>query len=157
MKLDTPAKSSASPNSPGRGNAVSLASSLESFSSSDGNIYVLQDGHLDVVSPFGSIEHEFELSPPADKLSPLQMAAAGASYLFVFYDHLSTGNPAEDNQYRSMISVVRSQTGEASVVYRMPQTENDFTVSACAASLSDFLFLSSDEQGRLEVVHYLPK
>jgi hypothetical protein len=158
MKLDTPAKSGALPNSPDQRNAVSLASSLEEVSSSDGSIYVLQDGHLDVVSPFGSIEHEFALPAPADKLSPLQMAAAGASYLFVFYGHLPTGDPAEDNnKYRDMITVVRSQTGEVTNVYRMPQAENDFAVSACAASLSDFLFLSSDEQGNLEVVHYLPK
>ena len=158
MKLNTPAKSSASPNSPEHGNAVSLASSLRSFGSSDGNIYVLQDGHLDVVTPFGSIERESELTPPADKLSPLQMAAAGASYLFVFYDHLPTGDPVEDNnKYRGMITVVRSQTGEVTNVYRMPQAENDFAVSACAASLSDFLFLGSDDHNNLQVVHYLPK
>jgi len=41
-------------------------------------------------------------------------------------------------------------------VYRMPQAENDFAVSACAVSLSDFLFLTADTQGYLEVVHYLP-
>jgi hypothetical protein len=38
----------------------------------------------------------------------------------------------------------------------MPQTETDFAVSACAASPNDFVFLGSDEQGNLEVVHYLP-
>jgi hypothetical protein len=157
MKLATPTKSSASTNQSERANAVSLASSLESFSSSDGNIYVLQDGHLDVVSPFGSIEHEFELPPPADKLTPTQMATAGPSHLFVSFDHLSTGGPVEDNdKYRSMLTVVRLQTGEVTINYRMPQAEKDFAVSACAASMSDFLFFGSDDQGRLVVVHYVP-
>jgi hypothetical protein len=162
MKLDAPAKSSASskspdPNSPDHGDAISLASSLYSFSASDGNVYVLQGGRLDVVSPFGSIEHEFDLPPPADKLIPFQMASIGASHLFVRYDHLSTGDLAEDNKYRGIITVVQSQTGEVTFVYRMPQDENDFAVAACAASLSDFLFLGSDDHNNLQVVHYLPK
>lgn len=161
MKLDTRGKSSASPKSPDpnsrdHGGAVSLASSLLSFSASDGNVYVLQGNRLDAVSPFGSIEHEFEVPPPADKLIPFQMAAIGASHLFVRYDHLSTGDLAEDNKYRGTITVLQLLTGEVTLVYRMPQGDNGFAVAACAASLTDFLFLGADEQGRLVVEHYVP-
>jgi hypothetical protein len=46
---------------------VPLASSLHSFSSSDGDIYVFQeDGRLDIVSPDGSVEQEFKLKSPAE-------------------------------------------------------------------------------------------
>ena len=155
MKFDPPKSESESPN---QKNAISLASSVLSVSSADGNIRVLQDGRLQSISPSGAIEHESELLPPADKLSPTQMAAAGASHLFVSYDYLSTGGPVEEtNKYRSMLTVVQMQTGEETLAYRLPQAEKNFSVSACAASLSDFLFIGSDEQGRLAVVHYVPQ
>lgn len=174
MKLDAPAESSGFPDQRGAPpktvqqkavekekhslNAVPLASSLDSFSSPDGNIYVFQgDGRLDIVSPSGSVEHEFKLRPPAEGLSGLQMSAAGPGFLFVFYDHLATGEAGESSRYRGMISVVYPQTGEVTAIYRMPQAETDFSVAACAASPNDFLFLSADEQGFLEVVHYLPR
>jgi hypothetical protein len=84
------------------------------------------------------------------------MAAAGRGFLFVFYDHVATGEPGENSRYSGMISVVYPQSGEVTAIYRVPHTEADFAVSACAASPNDFLFLSSDKQGYLEVVHYLP-
>jgi hypothetical protein len=158
LKIATPAKSGDSPDSaPDNGNAVSLASSIESVGSSDGNIYVLQDGHLDVVSPAGSVEQEFELPSPGKKLVPTQMAAAGSGYVFISYDRLAIVNPAHDpDKSPNMLTVVRTQTGEVTLLYRMPLAKDEFSVPACAASLSDFLFLGADEQGRLAVVHYVP-
>jgi len=172
LKLAAPAESGASPSPRGttpttarkdeaeKGrdstDPITLASSLLSVSSSDGNIYVLQNGRLDVVSALGSVEHEFELRPPAKGLSPLQMAAAGAGFLFVSYGHISTGEPGENAQDRSMITVLYPQTGEVTAIYDAPQAETDLAVSACAVSANDFVFLRSDEQGYLEVVHYVP-
>jgi hypothetical protein len=172
MKLDAPAESSGSRDLRGAPprtvqqkaikeedsiNAVLLASSLNSVSSSDGNIYVFQgDGHLDIVSPVGSIEHEFKLRPPADGLSGVHMAAAGSGFLFVFYDHIATGEPGEYSQRHGMLTVVDPQAGEVAAIYRMPQAETDLAMPACATSLKDFSFLSSDDLGKLEVVHYLP-
>jgi hypothetical protein len=136
---------------------IALASSLLSVSSSDGNIYVLQNANrLDVVSALGSVEHEFEIRPPANGLIPLQMAAAGPGFLSVFYNYVSTGGPEDNAQHRRMITVVYQQTGEVTAIYRMPQAETDFVVPACAASPNDFVFLNSDEQDHLEVVHYVP-
>ncbi len=177
MKPATPAESSASPSPRGAPPAaarqpaaekeaekekdsadpITLASSLLSVSSSDGNIYVLQNvGRLDVVSLSGSVEREFKLKPPANGLSPLQMAAAGPGFLFVSYDHLATGEPGENGKYRSMVTVVDPRSGEVTAIYSMPEAETDFAVSACAASPNDFVFLNSDDQGYLEVVHYAP-
>ncbi len=156
MKLATPAESGDSPAPKASSTPVSLASSLLTVGASD-YIYVLQDAHLDVVSLSGSVDHEYALRSPADKLSATQMASTGGGYLFVVYDHIATGELDESNKYRSMITVIYSQTGEVTNLYRMPQAEPDFVVPACAASLSDFLFLSSDEQNYLEVVHYVPK
>lgn len=173
MRLDTPAESSGSPRLEGAStttpqqnadekeklsrNAIPLASSLHSVSSSDGYIYIFQEsGRLDIVSPVGSVEHEFKLRPPADRLSGVHMAAAGPGFLFIYYDHVATGEPGENSQYPGMISVVYPQSGEVTAIYRLPQTENEFLVPACAASPNDFLFLSADEQGFLEVVHYVP-
>lgn len=136
---------------------VTLASALLSVNSSDGNIYVLQTtGRLDAVSALGSVEHEFQLRPPAKALRPFQMAAAGAGFLFVYYDHLSTGEPEENVQSRSMITVIDSQTGDVTAVYGMPPAETDFGVPACAASPNDFVFLGSDDRGYLELIHYIP-
>ena len=138
-------------------NAVPLAGSLHSSCAFDGNIYVFQeDGLLDVVSPAGSVEHEFKLKPPADGLSGIHMAAAGPGFLFVYYGHVATGEPGENSRYRGAIAVIYPQSGEVTATYRMPQAETDFAVSACAASPKDFFFLSSDDQGDLQVVHYLP-
>lgn len=156
MKLAAPADSSDPSGRNDSNTPVSLASSLLNVSSSD-KIYVLQDVHLDVVSLSGSVEHEFALVPPGDKLSPTQMASAGGGYLFVAYDHFTTGESDEGNKYRSMLTVIDPSEGKVTNIYRMPQDETDFAVPACAASLSDFLFLKSDEQGNLEVVHYVPK
>lgn len=173
MKLGTPAESGGSPGPQGAAptkvqqkaaekekqslNAIPLASSLQSFSSTDGNIYLFQQaGHLDIVSPVGSLDHEFKLSPPADGLSGIQMAAAGPGFLFVSYDHLATGEAGENSKYPGMISVVYPQTGEVTAIYRLPQSETDFSVAACAASPKDFFFLSADKQGYLQVLHYLP-
>jgi hypothetical protein len=69
MKVATSADSSASPSPKDSDSPVSLVSSLLSVSSSDNKIYVLQDAHLDVVSLSGSVDHEYALLPPADKLS----------------------------------------------------------------------------------------
>jgi hypothetical protein len=173
MKLDRPAESSGSPglrgappttaqqkaaeNEKDSTKAIPLASSLHSFSSADGNIYLFQeDGHLDIVSPAGSVEHEFELRPPADGLTGIHMAPAGPGFLFVFYDHVATGEPGENSRYRGMITLVYPQSGEVTAIYRMPPAESDFAVPACAASPKDFFFLSADDQGYLKVVHYLP-
>ncbi len=140
--------------SPEHQDAVSLVSSLLSFSSSDGNIYLLQDSRLVVVSEGGSIEHEFRLAPPNNDLSPIQMAAAGAGYLFAFYDHVATGEPGENTQRRGMITVVSSQTGDVVAIYRLPEAETDFTVAACAVSSNDFVFLGTDSHNYLELVYY---
>ena len=173
MKLNTPAESSGSPDLRGASpktlqqeavakekpsaSAIPLASGLHSVSSSDGNIYVFQEnGQLNIVSPTGSVEHEFKLSPPADGLSGIQMAAAGPGFLFVFYNHVATGEQGENSRYTGMITVVYPQSGEVTANYRMPHAETDFSVPACAASPKDFLFLSADDQGYLEVVHYRP-
>jgi hypothetical protein len=111
---------------------------------------------LDIVSSIGSVEHGFKLSPPADGLSGLQMAAAGPGFLFVFYDHVATGERGDNSQYPGLITVLYPQTGEVTAIYRMPQAETDFSASACAASPKDFFFLSADDQGFLKVIHYLP-
>lgn len=111
---------------------------------------------MDIVSPVGSVEHEFELRPPAGGLTGIHMAPAGPGFLFVFYDHVATGERGDNSQYPGMITVVYPQTGEVTAIYRMPQAETDFAVSACAASLKDLLFLSADDQGYLQVLHYLP-
>lgn len=68
----------------------------------------------------------------------------------------ATGEPGENSRYRGMITVAYPQSGEVTAIYRMPQAETDFAVPACAASPKDFFFLSSDDQGYLRVVHYLP-
>ncbi|MBV9760071.1 MAG: hypothetical protein JO340_05875 [Acidobacteriaceae bacterium] len=109
---------------------------------------------MDVVSPAGSFEREFKLKPPADGLTGIHMAPAGPGFLFVFYDHVATGERGENSRYQSMISLVYPKSGEVTAHYRLPQSETDFGVAACAASPKDFLFLSADEQGYLEVVHY---
>jgi hypothetical protein len=142
---------------PERRDSISLASSLLTFGSPDGNIYVLQSAHLDVVSHGGSIEREIDLVPPSKDLSPIQMAAAGVGYLFAFYDHVSTGTAGESTERRSMITVANLQTGGITATYRMSPVETDFAVAACAVSVNDFVFLSSDQQNNLEVVHYRPK
>jgi hypothetical protein len=139
---------------PGRQDSLSSASSLLTFGSPDGNIYVLQDEHLNVVSQSGSIERKIDLPTPNKDVSPVQMAAAGVGYLFAFYDHISTGSPGETAERRSMIRVANLQTGEVTATYRMVRVESDLTVAACAVSINDFVFLSSDPQNNLEVIHY---
>ncbi len=155
--LATPTESSTAPSSKDSSDLLSLASSLLGVSSPDGNIYLLQKNHLDVVSLSGSIDHDFPLSSPADKLSPTQMAWAGGGNLFISYDHFSTGEPDEGNKYRTMLIVVDPFQGKVINIYRIPSDETDFAVPACAASVSDFLFLSADDHGSLAVVHYVPK
>lgn len=152
-----PMSSKGSSNSPGLNNSVSLASSLITLGSLDGDIYVLQDEHLNVVSHSGSIEREIKLPAPHKDISPIQMAAAGPGYLFAFYDHISTGASGESAERRSMISVANLQTGDITATYRMSQGETDLAVAACAVSISDFVFLSADQQNNLEVVHYRAK
>jgi hypothetical protein len=125
--------------------------------SQDGNIYVLQDEHLRVVSHSGTIEREIDLPAPNKDIAAVQMAAAGVGYLFVFYDHILTGAPGENAERRSMISVANLQTGEITATYRMPQFESNLAAAACGVSINDFVFLSSDQQNNLEVVHYRPK
>lgn len=137
---------------------VALASALHSFTSADGIVYVFQeDGRLDTISPAGSLDHEFLLKPPADGLTGIHMAPAGPGFLFVFYDHLATGEPDENLQSRGVIAVVFPQNDQITAMYRMPKAaETDFSVVGCAASPNDFLFLSSDDQGYLTIVHYVP-
>ena len=107
LQLDTPAKEKHSTNT------IALASSVHSVSSADGNIYVFEeDGRLDIVSPVGSVEHKFDLRPPADGLTGVHFAAADPGFLFVFYTHVATGEPGENSQYPGRISVVYPQSGE---------------------------------------------
>lgn len=162
MRLAPSTESSAPPSAQGsvpaaeRQGAIQLASSLRSVSSPDGNIYILQGDHIYAVSLMGSVEHEWKLMSPGKNLSLLQMASAGAGYLFTSYGHLSTGAPGENTLYRNMITVVNARTGEVTALYRMPQDDEDFAVAACAASLNDFLFIGSDKQNNLQVVHFRP-
>jgi hypothetical protein len=134
-----------------------LVSSFLTFGAPNGKVYVLLENQLDVVSHDASVESQVELEPPGKDLSPIQMAGAGVGYIFVFYDHISTGAPGEDADRRSMITVANLQTGGVVATYRLSQDATDLAVAACAVSLSDFVFLSSGQQNNLEVVHYRPK
>lgn len=173
IKLDTAIESSGPPNTrsapaqtvhqrtvvndPQSTSAISLASSMHSVSSPDGNIYFFQeDGHLHIVSPVGSVENEFKFMPPGDGLRGTQMGAAGRGFFFISYDHIATGESGENGTDFGMIAVVYSLNGEVTALYRRPQIETDFSVAACAVSSTDFLFLGTDEKGNLDVVHYQP-
>jgi len=134
-----------------------LSSSFLTFGAPNGKAYVLLENQLDVVSHDGSVENVADLEPPGKDLSPIQMAGAGVGYIFAFYDHISTGAPGERAERRSMIKVANLQTGGTVATYRLAQDATDLTVAACAVSLNDFVFLSSDQQNNLEVVHYRPK
>jgi hypothetical protein len=139
-------------------NAVSLESATLSFGSQDGNAYVLQglsSSHIFAVAPTGYIVHQFTLGPPADGLTPLQMADAGAGFIFIYYSHIS-GLPRGNAHSRGMIVVLNTETGDIAAIYRVPAADTDFVVPACAASPDDFLYLGSDKQNRLQVVRYLP-
>ncbi|HEY1808136.1 MAG TPA: hypothetical protein VGG42_06205 [Acidobacteriaceae bacterium] len=162
MKLAASAEAGKSPGPPisaiaaDSQDAVSLASSVLSFSSPDGNVYLLHGDRLDVISEDGSVQQKFTLAPPENDLTPVQMAAAGAGYLFIYYDHIATGAPGESTQRRGMITVANTETGEIAAIYRVSQPSTDFTIPACAVSMNDFVFLGTDHQNLLEVVHDRP-
>ena len=139
------------------GSPISLESSTLSFSSQDGNVYVLQGtsaATLYVVAPTGEILRRFNLKPPKPGMTPLQMAAAGVGYLFIYYGRVATGAPGEDIHERGIIAVLSSETGRVTAVYRMPEAKVGFVVPACADSPDDFLFLGTSKDNHLEVVRY---
>jgi len=83
------------------------------------------------------------------------MAAAGAGFLFIYYGHI-TGVPGGKANQRGMIVVLNTETGDIAAIYRMPAADTDFAIPACAASLSDFLFLGSDKSAPTQVSYCLP-
>ena len=133
---------------------IAVASSLLSVSSSDGNIYILQGNRLKTVSHTGTVERERITAAPEKDLTALQIAQAGAGSIFVFYDYVSSGVAAENAKRRGMINIINTQTGEITQTYRLSQAEPDFAVASCAASLNDFVFLSSDQKDQLQVINY---
>jgi hypothetical protein len=138
-------------------NPVSLASSTLSASLQDGNVYVLQgsrEATLYAVSAAGYILRSFTVKLPAPGLRPVQMAAAGAGYLFVDYRYVPSGAPGEVPEHPEMIVVLDTQTGEEVRIYQMPNRNSDFAVPACADSPDDFLFIGSTKDNRLEVIRY---
>jgi len=138
-------------------NAVSLGSHTLSVSSADGNVYVLQGAyrpHLYVISSTGDITRQVRLKPPAKGISPIQMAAAGSGYLFIYYGHVAAGVPGENPHQRGMITVLNQETGRVTAVYRMPEAQAGFAVPACADSSDDFLFLGASKDNHLAVVRY---
>jgi hypothetical protein len=138
-------------------NPVSLESSTLSVSSQDGNVYVLQGtsaATLYAVSPAGYVVRKFDLKPPEPGMSPLQMAAAGPGYLFIYYGRIGVAvtnkNPGKPNY----ITVLNSETGHVTAAYRMPKAYVGFAVPACADSPDGFLFLGASKDNHLEVVRY---
>lgn len=139
-------------------NPVSLESSALSFSADDGNVYLLKgtsEATLYVLSPLGEVLRQYELHPPAADLSPLQMAQSGAGYLFIYYGHVSTGEPDEPKSHSGdVITVLNAATGQVTATYRMPQ-EQRLRLPACAESPRKFTFLgASADNRRLTVTPY---
>jgi hypothetical protein len=140
-------------------NAVTLESGTLSFSSPDGNLYILQGSsapRLYAVSPAGYVMREHELKPPEPGLSPVQMAAAGPGYLFIDFANASgafVGNQDEADR----LVVLNSESGKVVAVYSLAKADAGFSVPACAVSPYEFLFLGSDKNNRLEVVRYVAR
>jgi hypothetical protein len=137
-------------------NPVALAGSTLSFSARDGNVYLLQgtsEATLYVVSAGGEVLREYPLHPPAPGVSPLQMAQAGAGYLFIYYGYVSAGGPSEKTP-PDMITVINSTTGEVTATYRVPD-EQRMRLPACAESPQKFTFLGvSEDDKHLAVTPY---
>jgi hypothetical protein len=141
-----------------RENPVSLESSTLSFSSPDGNIYVLQgtsSATLYAVSPSGEIVRKFFLKPPARGFAPVQMSGAGPGYLFVEYGHTGRSSAGPSPLPAGYIAVLDSETGHVAATYRLPSGAAGFP--ACAVSSDDFLFLGTSKDNHLEVVRYVAR
>ena len=142
---------------PDKANPVGLESSTLSVSSQDGNIYVLQGtsaAMLYVVEPTGEIVRRFALKPPEPGMSPLQMAPAGVGYLFIYYGRLSVAVTNKKPAKPDYITVLNSETGKLTAVYRLAGKGIASRLAACADSPDDFLFLGTSKDNHLEVVRY---
>lgn len=138
-------------------NPVSLESSALSFSAQDGNVYLLQgtgEATLYVISAAGKVVRRYDLLPPEPGLSPLQMATAGVGYLFIYYGHVAAGASNENIHHPGIITVLNSETGEVTAVYRMPQEQGGLQLPACAASPDQFYFLGTSKDNHLAVIPY---
>ncbi len=140
-----------------KGNPVGLESSTLSFSSQDGNVYVLQGTSLAtlyVVSPTGEVLRRYVLKPPEPGLSPLQMAPAGVGYLFIYYGRVNVSVTKEHPAKPDYITVLNAGTGKMTSVYRLDGKRIGRELPACADSPDDFLFLGTSKHNHLEVTRY---
>lgn len=136
--------------------SVALESSTLSFSAKDGNIYLLQgtgQATLYVVDSLGEILHKYPIQPPQAGLSPVQMAQAGPSHLYIDYEHIATGSPKENLHQRSRITVLSTATGKVTAVYSLPR-KTGFLLPACAESSSKFTFLGTSKDKHLALITY---
>lgn len=141
-------------------NPVGLESSTLSFSSQDGNVYVLQgtsEAVLYVVAPTGEIVRQYRLKPPEPGMSPLQMSEAGLGYLYIYYGHVGVFVSNESTDNPDFITVLNSETGKVVEVYRLPRSQAGLLIPACAKSPDDFLFLGTSKDNHLEVVRYVSR
>lgn len=141
-------------------NPVGLESSTLSFSSQDGNVYVLQgtsEATLYAVSPAGEIVRQYRLKPPEPGMSPVQMSEAGLGYLYIYYGHVGVFVSNESTDNPDFITVLNSETGKVAEVYRLPRSHAGLLIPACAKSSDDFLFLGTSKDNHLEVVRYVSR
>jgi hypothetical protein len=125
-----------------------------------GNAYVLpgsSEALPYVVSPAGYVIRKFRLKPPEPGMSPLQMAAAGVGYLFIYYGRIGVSVTADSPAKPDYITVLNSETGEQAAIYRMPIAESDSGIPACADSPDNFLLLGTSKDNHLEVVRYVAR
>lgn len=146
----------------GRASKVSPVGAVSgglAFSSPDGNIYLLRatdPPRLYVVSRSGEVVREFEVRLPARGLSPIQMAMAGGDKVFIQFGHIATGVPGENSNAPRLIAVLNPSDGQVTAVYRLASEEVSTTLSACAASPYNFLFVGTGKNNKLEVRRYSP-
>ncbi len=124
--------------------------------SGDGNIYFVRaapTGPVFVLSPSGQVLNVFDLAAPkgADKLIDMKVAGGRIAILH-------EGEPPEGGTAPIWITVIDSANGKPLSQYFAQDSEiGDLLACYTPAPVDTFIFLNSDKDGRLNIIHTVPK